>query len=241
MEEFGSQEIKDNNTAEENAAQNEVDADNQAKVSESEEQASDVKNDGDGEKKTSILNEILEIFESVVISVFVVLMIFTFVARPVTVQGRSMCPTLDNKDKLIMRMLFYTPQVGGIVVVENEKSHTLKQGTDEVVEGTGLKKRLIKRVIAVGGQTIDIDFNTGAVTVDGKVLDEDYIADYTNYNAKGFEYPVTVPEGYVFVMGDNRNDSTDSRDGRVGFVKEEDVLGEAIVRFYPFDKFKLLD
>lgn len=241
MEEFGSQEIKNNETAEENAAQNEVNAGNQGDASGAEEQISDVKNDGEGEKKTSVLNEILEIFESVVISVFVVLLIFTFIARPVTVQGKSMYPTLENDDKLIMRMLFYTPQVGDIVVVENEASHTFKQGTDEVVEGTGLRKRLIKRVIAVGGQTIDIDFNTGTVTVDGKVLNEEYIADYTNYNANAFDYPVTVPEGYVFVMGDNRNDSTDSRDSHVGFVKEEDVLGEAIVRFYPFDKFKLLD
>ncbi|MBQ8434948.1 MAG: S24/S26 family peptidase, partial [Oscillospiraceae bacterium] len=120
MEEFGSQEIKNNETAEENAAQNEVNADNQGDASGAEEQISDVKNDGEGEKKTSVLNEILEIFESVVISVFVVLLIFTFIARPVTVQGKSMYPTLENDDKLIMRMLFYTPQVGDIVVVENE-------------------------------------------------------------------------------------------------------------------------
>ncbi|MBQ3565668.1 MAG: signal peptidase I [Oscillospiraceae bacterium] len=195
----------------------------------------------ENEEKSSFLSDVLEIFESVVISVLVVLLVFTYIARPVTVEGRSMCPTLDNDDKLIMRTLFYTPEFGDIVIVNNEVSHTFKSGTEELKEGSGLNKRLIKRVIATGGQTIDIDFNTGAVTVDGEVLEEDYIADITTYNAKGFEYPVTVPEGYVFVMGDNRNNSTDSRDSHVGFVHEDDVLGEAILRFYPFDKFELLD
>lgn len=198
-------------------------------------------NNESGEKKSNILSDIMEIVESVVISVFVVLLLFTYVARPVTVEGRSMCPTLDNDDKLVMRTLFYTPKVGDIVIVDNDVSYTFKSGTDELKEGNGLDKRLIKRVIAVGGQTIDIDFNTGTVTVDGEVLEEDYIADFTTYNAKAFDYPVTVPEGYIFVMGDNRNNSTDSRDSHVGFVKEEDVLGEAIIRFYPFGKFKLLD
>lgn len=197
-------------------------------------------NNGETEEKSSILNDILEIFESVVMSIFVVLLIFTYIARPVTVEGRSMYPTLDNEDKLIMRTIFYTPKFGDVVVVNNEKSYTFDNNGD-IEEGDGLDKRLIKRVIATGGQTIDIDFESGAVTVDGKVLEEDYIADFTNYDARAFDYPVTVPEGYIFVMGDNRNNSTDSRDNHVGFVKEEDVLGEAIVRFYPFSKFKLVD
>lgn len=206
-------------------------------VNEASEQA---ENKGETEEKSNILNDIVEIFESVVISIFVVLLIFTYIARPVTVEGRSMYPTLDNEDKLIMRTILYTPKFGDVVVVNNEKSYTFDNNGD-IEEGDGLDKRLIKRVIATGGQTIDIDFESGAVTVDGKVLEEDYIADLTNYDAKAFDYPVTVPEGYIFVMGDNRNNSTDSRDNHVGFVKEEDVLGEAVVRFYPFSKFKLVD
>lgn len=196
---------------------------------------------GDSKSGKSILNDILEIFESVVISVFIVLILFTYIARPVTVDGKSMEPTLHNQDKLIMRTLFYTPKVGDIVIINNQNSHTYNISEDEVIEGDGLKKRIIKRVIALGGQEIDIDFETGVVTVDGKQLEEEYIYDLTKTNARAFEYPVKVPEGYIFVMGDNRNNSTDSRDGHVGFVKEEDVLGEAVMRFYPFDQIKLLD
>lgn len=230
MEEFetrdNTQESKDDNIEE------------TANISESEKESNENNDEKSGK---SILNDILEILESVVISVFIVLMLFTYIARPVTVDGRSMEPTLHNQDKLIMRTLFYTPKVGDIVIIDNQKSHTYNISEDEVIEGDGLKKRIIKRVIALGGQEVDIDFETGVVTVDGKQLEEDYIYDLTKTNARAFEYPVKVPEGYIFVMGDNRNNSTDSRDGHVGFVKEEDVLGEAVMRFYPFDKWKLLD
>lgn len=195
----------------------------------------------DEKKEKNFFDDLMEVLESVVISVFFVLLIFTFVARPVTVDGRSMYPTLEDQDKLIMNTLFFSPDPGDIVVIDNHTSYFYESGTNKIVEGASLDKRLIKRVIAVGGQTIDFDFLAGIVTVDGKVLDEEYISDLTHYNPEGFTYPLTIPEGYLFVMGDNRNNSTDSRDNHVGFVKEEDVMGEAIFRFYPFDKFKLLD
>jgi len=184
----------------------------------------------------------MEIVESVIISVFAVLLIFTFVCRPVTVDGTSMVPTLQDKDKLIMRMMGYTPKCGDIVIVENDSSHMYENGTDgKIIDGSGMEKRLIKRVIAVGGQTVDIDFEAHTVTVDGEQLYESYIKEPTELDPGMFEYPVTVPEGYVFVMGDNRNNSTDSRSPLVGFVKEEDVIGKAVLRFYPFDKFEFLN
>ena len=173
--------------------------------------------------KKKKVKEMLEYAESLTVVFAVMLLIFTFIARPATVDGESMLPTLRNGERLVISNLFYEPAPGDIVVLCGEADRE---------EG----RNLIKRIIAVGGQTIDIDFETGEVTVDGEVLDEPYILERTHLD-EGTEFPLTVPEGEVFVMGDNRNGSRDSRSLSVGTVKEEYIVGRVLFRFFPFDRF----
>ena len=131
-------------------------------------------------QKSSFLSDVAEILETVFVSIFVVILLFAYVVRPVTVDGDSMRETLHDKDRLLMSDLLYTPEYGDIVIVNNTHSY-LYDEDGNLVEGNGLpqEKRLIKRIIATGGQEINIDFATGEVTVDGEVLDEPYIRELT--------------------------------------------------------------
>ncbi len=192
----------------------------------SEEQASE-----NEEKKSNFFNDFIEILETMLISIFVVLILFTYLMRPVTVDGSSMFPTLTDKDRLVMWRLLYHPHQGDIVVVSDYAGHVLDLNGNVIESGSSLRECLIKRVIAVGGQMIDVRTEEGLVYVDGTPLDEPYVNEPTLTNDGAFSYPITVPEGYVFVMGDNRNHSTDSRSSYVGLVKEEDVLGCAYFRY----------
>lgn len=192
------------------------------------------------ETQTITLNDILDIVESAIAVILVVVMFYTYIIRIAVVDGRSMSPTLETDDKLIVRSIGYTPEDGDIVVINNQNTHLISE-SGKVVEGEGLEKRIIKRVIATGGQTIDIDFESGTVTVDGIQLEENYISEPTTRNEYAFTYPLTVPEGYVFVMGDNRNLSMDSRHPEIGLVPEDSIVGEAVFRFYPFGKFGGID
>lgn len=175
------------------------------------------------EKKISGSENLFEWVETLVIAFFAVILFFTFVFRLAAVNGESMLPTLVDKDRLIVSYLFYTPKNGDIVIVNNDNP--------------ALEKVIVKRVIATEGQTVDIDFDNGEVKVDGKVLQEDYINDLTLLDEGGHSYPVTVPENCVFVMGDNRMNSLDSRDSRVGFVPEDEILGKVSLRIFPFSRF----
>lgn len=160
----------------------------------------------------------LEIFA---ISVAVVFVLFSFVARIAVVDGGSMLPTLENGDKLIVRQLFYEPKQGDIIVCQSEKY--------------GMKKPLVKRVIATEGQTVTIDRENWKVYVDGVPLDESYVFFETG-PMMGWDYntdSITVEKGHVFVMGDHRNDSLDSRSSRVGQIDERYVVGQVIFRFMP--------
>ncbi len=184
-----------------------------------------------GEKQVDWFSEIVDILETMLISVFVILLIFTYLMRPVTVAGGSMKPTLYDSDKLVMYRLMYKPKMGDIVVVDDHGGHVFS-GDQVVSSGYSLNECIIKRVIATAGHSVNIDAEKGEVYVDGNLLNEPYVAELTYTNDHAFEYPITIPDGYVFVMGDNRNHSTDSRSAAVGLVSLDDVMGTAYFRYY---------
>ena len=155
--------------------------------------------------------------------------VFNFVARLSRVDGHSMDPTLQHGELMLVWSLGYSPKQGDVVV--------LNKTTAEFLNGPG-GEAIVKRVIATGGQTVDIDYGSGTVSVDGQPLPEPYIngpmmAPGGYMDGTHFE----VPENSIFVMGDNRNASTDSRDVRLGTVDRGYVLGRACFALFPFSRF----
>ncbi|MBP0973295.1 MAG: signal peptidase I [Oscillospiraceae bacterium] len=180
----------------------------------------------------ALFNDVIDILETMLVSVFGVLLIFGYFMRPVTVEGRSMVPTLHNEDRLVMFRLLYQPKQGDVVVVDNQEGHIL-DADGNIEPHKGLNENIIKRVIAVSGQKVEVNSDKGEVYVDGVKLDEPYVNELTYTDDRAFSYPIVIPDGYIFVMGDNRNHSTDSRSAYVGLVSKEDVLGRAYFRYLP--------
>ena len=172
-------------------------------------------------EEVSLTQDCYEWLHTFIVAIALVVLVLTFVFRLVDVDGDSMRDTLHDKDRLIVTNFLYTPDNGDIVVI----SH-----------GQNLNKPIIKRVIATEGQSLNINFQTGEVSVNGEVLDEPYIKDPTTRQGDA-EIPKVVPEGMVFVMGDNRNHSTDSRFSTVGLIPVTDIIGKAQFRVSPFNSF----
>lgn len=153
-----------------------------------------------------------------------VLAIFMFVYmllfRVVVVVGPSMYNTLVDGDRLVLvsNVLYRNPKQGDVIVASKQ---SFKDG-----------ECIIKRIIATEGQTVDIDFQEGVVYVDGVGLREDYTYTMTNLD-EGMRFPLEVPEGCVFAMGDNRNASMDSRNPQIGFIDEREILGKAVFLMMP--------
>ncbi len=162
--------------------------------------------------------------------VIVAVVLFNCAARLTRVDGESMDNTLQHGEILLIWSLGYTPQQGDVVVLN--KTSTLLPGWTE-------PHAIVKRVIATGGQTVDIDYFTGTVYVDGQPLDEPYIPEemYLPYSADMQKTHWEVPEGSIFVMGDNRNHSTDSRDDRLGVIDTDYILGKAVLALWPMERF----
>ena len=158
--------------------------------------------------------------QALVMALVGLILIFTFVGRIIGVDGESMMPTLHNRDMLLLQSIGYSPEQGDVVVLSTKN---FRNGSP-----------IVKRIIAVGGQTVDIDYDTNTVYVDGVALDEPYILETMRALPESFATHVEVPEGSIFVMGDNRNNSTDSRSPELGVVDQRCVLGKALFILLPF-------
>lgn len=177
-------------------------------------------------KKQKGALEVFEYVETFAYAVAVMVLLFMFVFRYVTVDGTSMRDTLQHEDKLIISNLFYTPATGDIVVINRTEN----------------AKPLIKRVIATGGQTVRIDFENWQVWVDGMLLDEDYVTLRSEMPMHSYPFvdkytnsdgicEFVVDDGCIFAMGDNRNNSLDSR--KYGFFEYHEIVGRVVIRLAP--------
>lgn len=188
----------------------------------------------EGNKKSAkISKELFDWVETIAVALITVVIIFTFFFRIATIVGPSMQNTLYSGERVVISNLFYEPEFGDIVVVSRNTNNAVNSNSNDPI---------IKRVIATEGQYVDIDFVKGKVYVGDSLnnmqeLAEPYVKTPTN-RMYDVEFPLYVKEGYIFVFGDNRNDSVDSRSstiGEGGLIDKRYVLGKAIYRIWPFE------
>ena len=172
-------------------------------------------------KNSKIIQAIYSFSGTFLLIMMCFFIVFVFFGRIATVSGDSMEPNLSNGDVILIRSCFFEPDYGDVIAIGRyDKNNPL----------------IIKRVVALGGDEIDINFDTHLITVNGEVITEHYkVVDALSVQGD-IKYPVTVPEGCVFVLGDNRNDSLDSRFSEVGFINYDEIAGKAVYRIYPFSK-----
>jgi len=169
-----------------------------------------------------MIKQLVELLKSIIIAIIAAILIITFVFETVRVDGYSMNPTLNDNDRLIVeKVTFYfrQPEPGDIVVIKYPAN---------------VEEKFIKRVVATEGDKVKIEKNT--LYINNVPQQEEYIMEDTMFDFA----EVTVPAGTIFVMGDNRNNSRDSRYPDVGFVSNSLVVGRAVLRIYPFSDFRLL-
>ena len=174
--------------------------------------------------------ELFEWLQMVLVCVVGAVIAFNCVVRLSVVDGHSMDPTLEHGELMLVWSLGYEPKQGDVVVMNKTTAKFLGEAA------------IVKRVIATGGQVVDIDYGTSTVFVDGVALEEDYTLE--EMYQKGGHMEGThfeIPEGEIFVMGDNRNGSTDSRDDRLGTIHEDYVLGRAVCAIWPVGKIGLIE
>ena len=214
----------------------EISGDNKADIPNATEKAAEIKEEekpkkkkhSHSHKKSGFMSEIFEWIESVTFSVVLVVMLFTFLFRIVIVDGPSMENTLHTDDRVIISNFMYKPQIDDIIVFMPKTSQNME--SDSLTN-----KPYVKRIIATEGQTVNIDAENHKVYINGVELNEPYIKELVNY-AGNQKFPLTVPQGQVFVMGDNRNNSLDSRTIEVGTVDVRYILGKVVYRVYPINK-----
>ena len=191
----------------------------------------EVSNNKKSDDKSTFKTDFFDWLEILVSAIILLVVLFTFCFKVVTIDGPSMENTLHNGERIIISNIGGDAKYGDIVVISRNQNN--------IVGDTDASAPVIKRVIATAGQTVDIDFEKGIVYVDGVALEEPYVKTPTNAYFD-IKFPVNVPDNCVFVLGDNRNNSTDSRSSRIGdygMIDERYILGKVVLRVLPFDKF----
>lgn len=184
---------------------------------------SEQENENKEKPKKSLEHTVVELVSIISSSIVAIMVIFTFMFRIVGVSGPSMEETLQDGDWLIVSAFINEPERGDIVII---------------TQPNAFNEPIVKRVIAIEGDTIDIDFENATVKINGKIINEPYLGSPTSIDEGAWQYPITLKEGQVFVMGDNRMHSSDSRSPDIGLIEEHYILGQVLMRFSPITEIK---